>query len=332
MNRALLKLIVFACVLSTFCSCARDVIEKEEDVQKRILDAWVKVNYGAKAQLADYGAYILEKEDGTGSHIYDSSYVFVDYSVKSLDGTYITTNIMEISKQLGTYSSSNYYGNDIWQIGAGAIYPGLEEVLKKMKSGGKVTVVLPPAATEITNGLYTKIFTVGGENDNLIYEISVNDIKDNIYTYQKDLLKEYSRKHYNGVDSLIEGLYLIKTEVAALSDTIPNETSIKVRYTGRTLDGRVFDTNIKDTAKKYRFYDSTKEYTAMEQTFRTNLDEYIKENSVVSGFAKAITQMRYGEKAVVFFWSKLGYKEGGSNNAIPGYSPLLFELYIEPKK
>jgi FKBP-type peptidyl-prolyl cis-trans isomerase len=48
----------------------------------------------------------------------------------------------------------------------------------------------------------------------------------------------------------------------------------------------------------------------------------------VIGFQKGIEKMRLGEKAVVVFPSTIGYGEKGSGTSIPGFTPLLFEIYI----
>lgn len=332
MNKIVLRIAILACTALALSSCAKEVTESSEDVQARVLEAWVNVNYGSMARKTASGTYILEMSEGEGVAVKDSSYLFVNYAIKGLDGIYRSTNKEDLSQQLGTYSRTKFYGDDIWQIGNQAIYPGVEEVLKQMKNGGRVSLVLPPAQTKIKNPLYTSVFTASGESDNIVFEISINDIKSDIYAYQKELLKEYSTKYYGGIDTLIDGLYFKKIITTAEKDSISEDVNIKLRYTGKLLNGHVFDTNIQDTAKKYRFYDSSNEYKALDQTFKKELKDYVDQNKVVEGFAKAVTQMNYGEKAVVFFWSKLGYKESGSAGSIPGYTPLFFEIYIEPKE
>ena len=98
------------------------------------------------------------------------------------------------------------------------------------------------------------------------------------------------------------------------------------------MDGRVFDTNIEDTAKFYRIYKSNGSYNALSiEYYRTDTTKFSSANSVVKGFGKGVTLMNYGEKAVVLFNSQLGYGEKGSSPSIPEYSPLSFWLYIEPK-
>ena len=52
------------------------------------------------------------------------------------------------------------------------------------------------------------------------------------------------------------------------------------------------------------------------------------ETSLVDGFSLGLFWMHPGEKAVVGFYSSLGYGLTGSGGSIPGFSPLVFELEL----
>jgi len=333
MIRKYFKFLSITVVLVVFiASCAQIESESNDVIQKRILEAWVSTNYGSAAKVTKSGSYILESIDGTGEKVRDSSYVFVSYSTKSLDGTYVTTTYEDIAKQLGTYTIASYYGAYIWGMDLGAVYTGIEEILKDMRVGGKIKVVVPPWLTDsITTELYSTPFSSSGETSNIIFEMEVNKVVDNIYEYQRELLEEYSNKYYGGIDSISDGFYLKKEIELPDGDTIVDGETINVRYIARLLNGHVFDTNIQDTAKKYRIYDSSNDYDALEMTFNTDLSEMVSANDVVYGFSYAVNKMKYGESAVTFFWSPLGYYDSGSEGVVPGYTPLKFNIYVEPK-
>jgi FKBP-type peptidyl-prolyl cis-trans isomerase len=82
---------------------------------------------------------------------------------------------------------------------------------------------------------------------------------------------------------------------------------VKLKYTGRFLNGFAFDGNMART-------DSFSVTVGGTQT--------------VVGFQKGIEKMRLGEKAIVVFPSTIGYGEKGSGTSIPGFTPLMFEIYI----
>ena len=62
----------------------------------------------------------------------------------------------------------------------------------------------------------------------------------------------------------------------------------------------------------------------MDVTFKDNIADFKQSNSIIEGFADAIMRMRYGEKAVAFFWSKAG-GAGGSSPSIPEYTPSVLK-------
>lgn len=146
-------------------------------------------------------------------------------------------------------------------------------------------------------------------------------------------MKQWFQEHYGVSDTASMHLYIKKIEEKTEeTDTVSEGATVKVRYIGRLLNGQVFDTNIQDTAKFYRLYDSDNSYDALNVTFyKTDGEKLLEDNSVVTGFAKAVSMMNYGETAVTLFNSELGYGEKGSSPSIPEYSPLVFWLYIEPK-
>jgi FKBP-type peptidyl-prolyl cis-trans isomerase len=104
---------------------------------------------------------------------------------------------------------------------------------------------------------------------------------------------------------------------------------------GKLLDGYVFDTNIADTAKKYGLYKANKTYEPLSVDYESTFEQMSSEGSengdgFVTGFARALKSMTYGDRAVTFFWSDLGYKDKGTDG-VPAYSMLFFDLYVEEK-
>lgn len=310
-------------------SCARITTETTSPYD-RILASWVKVNYGADMAPNDSGVYILDYHQGDGKAIGDSSYVCAHYTRKDLEGNVLSTNHIDLSKQVGTYSESDYYGSDIWRMGRNSIIPGLEHVLKTMKAGGRVTVAMPPAKATVASAGYNAFPTTAG--DNVIYEVEIDDVIDDIYDVQDEQLKEFSRKYYGGMDTTAKGFYYKLVSETAGCDSIADEVSVNVWYIGRRLDGSVFDTNIEDTAKKYRIYNPSGSYSAMSVTYYKSLASFISNSNNIQGFTRALSMMKYGDRAETFFNSNHGYGETGNKAAIGEYSPLFFSLYIEPRK
>jgi len=106
-------------------------------------------------------------------------------------------------------------------------------------------------------------------------------------------------------------------------------TKIWVNYAGYFSDGRLFDTSYREIAKKYGVFDAKRDqqngYAAFESV-------YSDEARLIPGFKEGLQQLKYGEKAMVFIPSHLGYGAQGAGKVIPPDTDLVFVLEILEKK
>ena len=111
------------------------------------------------------------------------------------------------------------------------------------------------------------------------------------------------------------------------------DTIVYVDYVGRRPDGTVFDTSIRDTARKYDLYSSSATYSPMKMKVAAVFyDSKMiasdgSESSLINGFTYAVKKMQPGEWGVALFHQEMGYAQS-SQAKIPAYSPLLFELRL----
>ncbi|MBQ4021065.1 MAG: FKBP-type peptidyl-prolyl cis-trans isomerase [Bacteroidales bacterium] len=340
MKKSLFLILAGTVLTAMFTACEVAPVDDSVSHQKRVRDAWVRVNYGSDyVALTKSGIYVLEETPGTGAPVKDSLYCFVHYSKRDLDGTYTSTTDPEVAKvHLGTYSDTLYWAPEIWRIANYTQNDGARELLSMMKVGGKIKAIVPPELSTITYPESHKTYVKTSNKEfksNTIYEISLEKSVKDIEQYEFDLLKNYADKYWGGIDSTKRGYYFKKLkENPAPGDSIHDGTSIDVYYSGHIIDGItdkfLFDTNIADTARMYRRYNGSS-YNALSVVFKKNPEESITANSLVDGFARAISEFKYGEEGVVFFSSALGYKEEGSGS-IPAYCPLVFYIRTANKK
>jgi len=114
------------------------------------------------------------------------------------------------------------------------------------------------------------------------------------------------------------GLYYIelkkgKGPKAKLGDVI------KVNYTGRLLDGRVFDTNSKEIAQSSGVYDERRPYDVP--------SEFKLDTLLFKGWVEALPMMNVGTKAKLILPSALGLGQR-SGGIIPPYAPMVFEVEL----
>lgn len=325
MKSRLFKFICIAGLVMAAVSCAKDKDESSDSIQKRILDAYEKIHYPQGLTTTENGTKIISMNEGVGNYIEKYNGVYLYMTTMDLEGNYISTNKEEIARQLGSYSKSTHYAPKLNILGIGSVIIGLEDLLYSMKRDSKVEAIIPPWAS---NYEYSK--KSFANSTNLIYKVEVANVVTDINEYQNSRLSKYSATYYDAIDSTAAGFYFKTLDAALDNDTIPNNESVNVRYVGKLLDGFVFDTNIRDSAKAYGIYDSSKSYDALSITYNDDYSSIQENNSVVSGFAKAVTLMkRHGERAVTFFSSDWGYTSQGSGDNIDAYEPLFFYLYIE---
>ncbi|MEG2849522.1 MAG: hypothetical protein RR880_04745 [Bacteroidales bacterium] len=313
---------ITACVMF---SCAQEKDESTNDIQKRILDAYV-AEYYPSAEKMPNGLVYLNRKAGSGEILkkYDAAYV--EFTTKTLEGIYTATSDSEIAKMLGTYSKTTYYGPKLYEVGYGTTYTGIEDMLIGMQPGGEATAIIPPwlTGTEYSSGSQ-------GSSSNMIYTFKLKHIITDIIKFQMDTMAAYAKIHYPGLDTTSKGYYFKKLYEGS-NDTIANDASINVRYVGRFLDGFIFDTNIADTAKKYGIYNSSNEYKPMNVTMSADIKTMSEASQGLRlGVCMAIKQMNYKDRAFTMFYSNLGYGAEGSGD-IGKYQPLIFYLYVEPKE
>jgi cyclophilin family peptidyl-prolyl cis-trans isomerase len=101
-------------------------------------------------------------------------------------------------------------------------------------------------------------------------------------------------------------------------------TMININYAGFLEDGTLFDTSNPEVAKQCGKFD---EQRAMQKGY-TVLPYKIGANNMIPGFIEGIKQMKFGEKAILFIPSQIGFGEQGAGDAIPPNANLIFEVEI----
>jgi len=98
-----------------------------------------------------------------------------------------------------------------------------------------------------------------------------------------------------------------------------NGQVVEVNYTGKFLDGEVFDTSVESIAKEAGIYNEDREYTPLEFP--------LGNRQVILGWDVGIKLLDEGSKATLILPSYLGYGHTG-NSTIPANSVLLFEVEL----
>ena len=337
------KTILYFALAALLCAgCAKVATTGLNDANKRYLDAWILVNHPG-APKTTLGSYILEDIPGTGTvagKAEDNPFVLLEYTIRTMDGSIQNACTEELAKQLGTYDATTYYGPVIWQRGESALAPGLDDALEDMREGGSRTVLIPgwllsTAKYYETGEEYLK--NVTGTSG--IYEFKLASVIKDIKKWETDSVGRYVARNFPGMtvrDSLKYGFYYKRTGEPSRNIEFPADTVIYVNYVLRRLDGKVVDTNVRDTAAYHNIYSASREYGPSSIKWHGSGETYLNikfgnSSGAIEGFQYALSLMHPHEKGTTVFYSGLGYTYKGSGSAIPAYSPLRFDLEIVDK-
>ena len=337
-------LLAFACLCSgmVISSCAVEKEYQANEDEKMYLEAWLHTHH-PDAKKTGMGIYLLNEEiTGTGEDVTMPCYVMVTYTVRDLEGNITSSSDAESAKQTGDYDQTYYYGPRVWTLGADRIYKGVTDMLADMTIGSDRTALIPGWLLTLRSfgTLDEYIETITG-NSPIIYTVHVHGKTDDIIQWQLDSLDRFSDLYLDGMDSTSYGFYY-KQLKKPLDDTdLHKDTTIYINYTGRLLNGQVFDTTIKDTAKVHNIYSPSRVYEPISILMNAEMSEITMSSSSessgstpITGFCQTLWQMGPMEKGVGIFYSDLGYGASGSGSSIPEYAPLIFEIELveQPKE
>jgi FKBP-type peptidyl-prolyl cis-trans isomerase len=343
----LYKYIFLAAAAIIPASCARIISEGVNEAEQRYFNAWLKVNGISESQKAGRGIYILEKtETASGTSVGADGYAIVEYTTTDLEGNITDYTDMEQAKQLGTYSPGSYYGPKVWTTTAETIRAGLYDGIAGMKIGERRRFIVPSWLMSYKNlATEAEYLAVSSDNSTTIFDVTVKDFTKDINQWQFSKIlqtinnKDFYDGAFNGTNiedttGVAYGMFYKTLEGIEEEKAFEEDTTIYINYTGKLLNGLIFDTNVERIAKDNHVYSASRTYgpTAV-QWGEDWIDITLDESEVIGGFSRTLWQMaklRKGSKGVGIFYSELGYGYSGSSN-IPGYAPLIFEIEFVDK-
>ena len=332
MKKSLAAVCITAAVISMW-SCTKAPVIENNLLAKRYFDAWVKANH-PEAGTTALGTRILSDIPGNGELIGDpekTPFVYCTYRSTDLEGNISKTTSEQDAKQLGTYDETSYYGPRIVYRGSNYLDAGVSDMMETMRVGGTRTAAIPGWLMSKKSYKSADDYYKNESGSNAIYTFTIEEAISDIVKWEIDSLDSFMKHQYPGVDSTSYGYYYIKLEEPLDTTEFDKGKSVYINYTGRLLNGKVFDSTILDTCKDNHLYVAGKTYSPTELKWYDEDDEKITFSgggSMINGFEKCISGMKAGERGICIFYSTLGYGIDGSGEKIPAFSPLMFEIQM----
>jgi FKBP-type peptidyl-prolyl cis-trans isomerase len=213
-------------------------------------------------------------------------------------------------------------------------FPGdLPEGLLMMHIGDKAIFEINADSVAKYGGRFPEFYKAG-TGMKLIYEINLTDIvtreemeqeqanfMENMQQAQaaeKEALAKYVEDNNIKATPDDEGLYIIVNKKGN-GQKVEIGRQVAINYTGRLLNGKVFDTSLESVAKENDIYDSRRPYEPL--SYR------VGEQSLIRGWEKGIINQPAGSKLTLIIPSSLGYGPQDLG-IIPANSSLIFDLEI----
>ena len=345
--------------------CAKEYGRNDKELLEKLFDSWIGYYYGEDGKtglqatpVGDMGVMLLGDETvGDGdTWIPAFRFVKVTYTITDLDGNIISTTDENTARRIGSYARGNYYGPRVWYVtdGSYGCYAGVAEALKGMKIGGKRKVAIP--SWLITTDRYSTkqqyIDKTDSSAESYIYDFELLGISADAFQTEIDSIEVYVNRNfaeeyrdstaYDAENGYKRGFYFEslgfgspsgKTSYNMPADPanyeMPLDTTIYVNYTGRLLNGMVFDTSEADTAKVYGLYSASTTYAPLPVVLYEKYSEItLNGSTTITGFSGALSKLHPYEKARTVFYSLLGYNYTGTGNSSPPFSPLIFDIRV----
>lgn len=135
---------------------------------------------------------------------------------------------------------------------------------------------------------------------------------------EKDTLAQYVKAHnLNGTPDE-DGLYIIVNKKGN-GPKVEIGREVDINYTGKLLNGKVFDTSNETIAKENNLYNPNRQYVPLHYK--------VGEMPLITGWEKGVINQPAGTKLTLVIPSSLGYGPRGAE-VIPPNSPLIFEIEI----
>jgi FKBP-type peptidyl-prolyl cis-trans isomerase len=294
---------------------AEDRAEKFKGEENTKLQSYLTAK-GIKATPSATGVYYVEEVPGSGRLIANGDMVKMEFGVYTIDENKV-------------FSTKDRGQPMTFEFGKPFDTKGFDEGIALMHKGGKAKIIVPSVMAFGERG---RKDMSGNEiippYSTIIYEVEVLDIQTKAQhdkeVATKDaqskaeakaaeakepiLIQKYLKDKAITAKPTASGMYYVE-KVKGKGPKAMAGKKVSVHYTGRLMDGTVFDSSLdKKPVKPYEFT--------------------LGKSEVIPGWDEGIALMNEGGKAVLIIPSKLAYGPSGSGPVIKPFSPLVFDVEL----
>jgi FKBP-type peptidyl-prolyl cis-trans isomerase len=277
--------------------------EEKRDVEKKtaeqkIIDEKLLQEYFTKHNIKPMktasGLYYTINQQGSGPLPKIGQIDSVNYTGKLLNGKAFDSN---------TDSAFNHVTPLPVELGKGRVIKGWEEGLALFNKGTKATLYIP---SNLAYGSQDRSPTIPA-NSVLVFDVDIVDIQTPVNQSETDdkLIRDYLQKNNIQANRTPSGLYYSISQEGSGDNAKPGQ-KVSVFYTGKTMDGKTFDSNVGKSP------------------FNVNLGS----GGVIRGWEDGLQNFKKGTKGTLYIPSGMAYGPQGHPPVIPQNAVLIFDIEV----
>ncbi len=338
MKFKLRALVAAVAIAVTLFSCARQELTPYSEAESMSLAQWIQLN-APNAEKCDDNMYIewIYRNPNTADSLVEvGDWVRITYTNKTLDGNVITTRNEEVAKIEGTYTPYTHYTSDLLYLNDPNVtmLEGQYLALQKMRRGDIVRLYLTSAYAYNTVGFSNDVGYGGQKALNAQIPIIVDSLtlvgfEADPITTEQNAVKEYALDKWGlqPKDTIKSHFYMeLLPPFPIQRDSLMStpDSTVQIYYTGRFLDGFVFDSNV-DSVQQ-RLYGRIVNKGPLKLTISSDT------TNMIEAWTIALKRSCYGDHFRMVFASAYGYgiegAEASSNQNSTSSSNLSYYDYI----
>lgn len=259
-----------------------------------------------KSNLGFYYKFYVENEDST--QVQREDLIFITHTLRTEDSTLMDNYPMQLLVRESLYEGDLYDALLTMHKGDSATFImnldtfmhynfGMEEFEPDLKNRDiyldiKIMDIMPAAE-----------FKARQQEQQAQYEAEMERLR----LAEDSILTAYLTANKIKATPTESGLIYVKKQAGKGAKAEMGKL-VTVDYTGKFLDGTVFDSSIGNE--------------------RGPIQIVLGAKQVIPGWEEGIAMMSEGEKGILILPSKIAYAERGAGNVIPPYTPIMFEVEL----
>ncbi|MBX2906407.1 MAG: FKBP-type peptidyl-prolyl cis-trans isomerase [Taibaiella sp.] len=278
-----------------------EMAAKQTGIDEALLQDYFKKN-GIKAKKTASGLYYSVKNEGTGPKAKAGQEVSVMYTGKLIDGNTFDSNEDPAFKHPEPFRLI---------LGKGQVIKGWDEGLQLFSKGAKGTLYIPSA---LAYGSQDRSPTIP-PNSILIFDVEIKDIVVQMTAEEQakkddQLISDYLKKNKIKATKTASGLYYSVSKKGE-GPMMQAGKKVNMNYTGKTLDGSKFDSNVDPDFHHVQPFEFT-----------------LGQGQVIKGWDEGIQLLQKGSKGTLYIPSGLAYGAQSPSPKIPANSVLVFDVEV----